>query len=210
MPEQRVLVIEDEENLLEALRYSLEREGLLRPWPQPTARAALNSPGKATRTSFCSTSCSHGWTAWRCAVSFAGRSTPRSSCSQPRAKRSTVWWASSWERTTTSPSPSACGSSWPASVQCCAAPGMGSDAGATGTNTLLRAGDIEIDVTGHTARVAGNPLDLKPREFELLALLVSNKGRPSQGTRFWNASGATTTLATAARWTSTCAGSGRR
>jgi DNA-binding response OmpR family regulator len=42
---------------------------------------------------------------------------------------------------------------------------------------LLRAGDLQMDLTSHTARLRGEPLDLKPREFALLALLVANKGR---------------------------------
>ena len=42
---------------------------------------------------------------------------------------------------------------------------------------LLRAGDLEVNVDGHTARLRGEPLNLKPREFDLLALLISNKGR---------------------------------
>ncbi len=55
--------------------------------------------------------------------------------------------------------------------------GMASEAAPAANATLLKAGDIEIDLTGHIARIGGTPLDLKPREFDLLALLVSNKGR---------------------------------
>ncbi len=50
-----------------------------------------------------------------------------------------------------------------------------SDGGAT-TDTL-RAGDLELDVVGHKARLNGNDLDLKPREFDLLALFMQNPGR---------------------------------
>jgi len=42
---------------------------------------------------------------------------------------------------------------------------------------VLRAGDLEINLASHTASLHGAPLDLKPREFDLLALLVANKGR---------------------------------
>jgi DNA-binding response OmpR family regulator len=42
---------------------------------------------------------------------------------------------------------------------------------------LLRVGDLEVDVDGHTVKLRGEPLNLKPREFDLLALLVANKGR---------------------------------
>ncbi len=41
----------------------------------------------------------------------------------------------------------------------------------------LKAGDLELDLKSHTARLAGSPLELKPREFELLALLMANRGR---------------------------------
>ncbi|CAI8035592.1 Sensory transduction protein RegX3, partial [Geodia barretti] len=38
-------------------------------------------------------------------------------------------------------------------------------------------GSLEIDLNSHEARLAGEPLSLKPKEFDLLALLVANKGR---------------------------------
>ncbi|CAI8035593.1 Transcriptional regulatory protein WalR, partial [Geodia barretti] len=47
-------------------------------------------------------------------------------------------------------------------------------------NTLRRTrylGSLEIDLNSHEARLAGEPLSLKPKEFDLLALLVANKGR---------------------------------
>ena len=40
-----------------------------------------------------------------------------------------------------------------------------------------RIGALEIDLNSHEARLAGQPLNLKPKEFDLLALLVANKGR---------------------------------
>lgn len=46
-----------------------------------------------------------------------------------------------------------------------------------GRSHLLKAGDLEVDIDGHTARINRDPLSLKPREFDLLALLMSNKGR---------------------------------
>ncbi|MBI2917548.1 MAG: response regulator transcription factor [Chloroflexi bacterium] len=42
---------------------------------------------------------------------------------------------------------------------------------------VLRAGDLEVNLVGHTASLGGGALELKPREFDLLALLVDNKGR---------------------------------
>jgi DNA-binding response OmpR family regulator len=40
-----------------------------------------------------------------------------------------------------------------------------------------RVGNLEIDLNSHEARLAGQPLSLKPKEFDLLALLMANKGR---------------------------------
>jgi two-component system OmpR family response regulator len=42
---------------------------------------------------------------------------------------------------------------------------------------VLRSGDLEVDRTGHSVHLGGLSIDLKPREFELLALLVENRGR---------------------------------
>ena len=41
----------------------------------------------------------------------------------------------------------------------------------------IRAGDLVVDLTAHTAVLGDRTLELKPREFELLALLMSNRGR---------------------------------
>ena len=40
-----------------------------------------------------------------------------------------------------------------------------------------RVGSLEIDLNRHEARLAGAPLNLKPKEFDLLALLTANPGR---------------------------------
>ena len=40
-----------------------------------------------------------------------------------------------------------------------------------------RVGNLEIDLNRHEARLAGTPLNLKPKEFDLLALLTANPGR---------------------------------
>ena len=42
---------------------------------------------------------------------------------------------------------------------------------------ILRAGDLEIDSTSHIVRRGGVRLELKPREFDLLALLAKNRTR---------------------------------
>lgn len=42
---------------------------------------------------------------------------------------------------------------------------------------ILRSGDLEIDSVSHIVRRNGDLLELKPREFDLLALLAKNKAR---------------------------------
>ncbi|MBI4201611.1 MAG: response regulator transcription factor [Chloroflexi bacterium] len=42
---------------------------------------------------------------------------------------------------------------------------------------VLRSGDLEIDLTSHIARLDNQTLDLKPKEFDLIALLVAHPGR---------------------------------
>ena len=46
-----------------------------------------------------------------------------------------------------------------------------------GEERNYRIGSLEIDLNSHEARLGGQPLNLKPKEFDLLALLVANKGR---------------------------------
>jgi two-component system KDP operon response regulator KdpE len=51
----------------------------------------------------------------------------------------------------------------------------------TGTETaheILRAGDLEMDLPGHSVWRAGKAIHLTPKEFELLAFLMKNEGRP--------------------------------
>lgn len=54
-------------------------------------------------------------------------------------------------------------------------------AGRTGTlaaaNEVLRGGDIELDVDAHEARLGGEPVSLRPKEFELLEVLMRRKNR---------------------------------
>ncbi|MQU73581.1 two-component system OmpR family response regulator [Sinorhizobium medicae] len=56
--------------------------------------------------------------------------------------------------------------------------------------TKLRVGDLEIDLVKRTADRAGTPLDLLPREFALLELLMRNEGRVLTKTmlleKIWN------------------------
>ena len=42
---------------------------------------------------------------------------------------------------------------------------------------VLAAGDLVIDLVSHTVRRDGEPIYCRPREFDLLSLLMANKGR---------------------------------
>jgi DNA-binding response OmpR family regulator len=42
---------------------------------------------------------------------------------------------------------------------------------------LLKAGGLEMDIPKHTVRIDGREIVLRPREFELLRLLLANRGR---------------------------------
>ena len=42
---------------------------------------------------------------------------------------------------------------------------------------VVVSGNLAIDLMGHTASLDGEPLYMKPREFALIALLASNRGR---------------------------------
>jgi two-component system OmpR family response regulator len=46
-----------------------------------------------------------------------------------------------------------------------------------GKNEFLEAGDIAIDLKKHEVRRGGNRVELNPKEFELLVLLLSNRGQ---------------------------------
>ncbi|MFW6102509.1 MAG: winged helix-turn-helix domain-containing protein [Chloroflexota bacterium] len=45
-----------------------------------------------------------------------------------------------------------------------------------GGEKLLRIGDLEIDIARHRAFLGGKTLELSPKEFDLLAFLAKNKG----------------------------------
>ncbi len=51
------------------------------------------------------------------------------------------------------------------------------EAGAGSSQSALAVGPLRVDLLEHTAAVDGRPVDLTPKEFELLALLVRNPGR---------------------------------
>ena len=95
----------------------------------------------------------------------------RSSCSPRAARRSTRWWAWSWAPTTTSPSPSRSASCWRACAPSCAAPRARKK-----RLSRYRFADVELDFETYRAKKGGEPLDLSPREFELLRYLIERKG----------------------------------
>ena len=54
--------------------------------------------------------------------------------------------------------------------------GLGRDNLSSG-NDVIQVGNLKIDLTGHIARISEKLIDLKPREFDLLVMLASNRGR---------------------------------
>lgn len=46
-----------------------------------------------------------------------------------------------------------------------------------GRSEIIRSEDLTIDQISHSVTLGDKPLDMKPREFSLLALLAANKGR---------------------------------
>jgi DNA-binding response OmpR family regulator len=46
-----------------------------------------------------------------------------------------------------------------------------------GLPDVLRAGDLQLDQTGHTVRESGRDIELTPMEFDLLAVLMRHPGR---------------------------------
>src|SRR3990172_590288 len=55
--------------------------------------------------------------------------------------------------------------------------GKSSPGSALSAPAVLRAGDLEIDLDAHTVSAAGQPIDLTPTEFNLLAALAAQPGR---------------------------------
>lgn len=59
-----------------------------------------------------------------------------------------------------------------------------------GEETVLKAGDLEMDLISRRVTRAGQAIDLQPREFRLLEVLMRNKGRVVTRTmlleRVWN------------------------
>ena len=55
--------------------------------------------------------------------------------------------------------------------------GASSTPGSSTSPGRLRSGDLEVDVSRHIATLAGETVELTPREFDLLALFLTNRGR---------------------------------
>jgi two-component system OmpR family response regulator len=54
---------------------------------------------------------------------------------------------------------------------------LGRRAPLASVSTVLRVGDLEMDLIGHRVQRAGRPIELQPREFRLLEYLMRNVGR---------------------------------
>ncbi len=54
---------------------------------------------------------------------------------------------------------------------------VGGQADAGGEDEVHTSEDLRVDLGRHTVTLAGNDVRMRPREFDLLALLVANKGR---------------------------------
>jgi two-component system, OmpR family, response regulator len=67
-----------------------------------------------------------------------------------------------------------------------------SELGASSKTTVLRSGDLEVDLVRRRAVRSGKPIDLRPKEFLLLEYLVRNANRPVTRTMIlehvWNSS----------------------
>jgi two-component system, OmpR family, response regulator ResD len=55
--------------------------------------------------------------------------------------------------------------------------GKAAQGGVASAPDIRRMGDLEVDVTGHKARLRGEPLALTGREFDLLAFLLAHPGQ---------------------------------
>ncbi|MGH2582542.1 MAG: response regulator [Anaerolineales bacterium] len=71
---------------------------------------------------------------------------------------------------------------------------------------LLASGNLEIDLTRHEAKLDGEVLDLKPKEFELLVFFVENRGQAFSREQLlervwgWEYSGGSRTVDVHVRW----------
>lgn len=75
---------------------------------------------------------------------------------------------------------------------------------------LLRAGELELDVRGHSARLASKPLELTPREFEILKLFMQNPGQALSRGQILQRLGDPDYVGEIGRWMCMCGGCARR
>ena len=54
--------------------------------------------------------------------------------------------------------------------------GLGRDNSSSG-NDVIQVGNLKIDLAGHIAHISEKLIDLRPREFDLLVMLASSRGR---------------------------------
>src|SRR5215207_4956436 len=106
----RILLVDDEQAVQTLLTYPLRKEGY-DVVAATDGQQALDRFGEQRFDLWCSTSCCRSSTGSRSAGGCGPAARCRSSCSPPRGTRSTRWSVWRWAPTTTSPSPSRCGSS---------------------------------------------------------------------------------------------------
>ena len=173
-PETTILVVEDEESFVEALTVGLKREGF---------RVIVGRDGAEALSLF---------NAVRPDLVLLDVMLPKISgidvCREirthsPRADHHGDRQdlrdrhgrrASRWAPTTTSRSPTACASWWPASAPPSGAPRATSPRPSA---TVLEVGDVRLDPESHEVFVRGDLVTLPLKEFELLEVLLDNAGR---------------------------------
>ena len=79
--------------------------------------------------------------------------------------------------TTTLPNPSICLNSSPAFATCSDEHPSLRPPTSTDTHEIIRSEDLTIDQISHSVTLGDKTLEMKPREFSLLAMLAANKGR---------------------------------
>ena len=177
MPEQKVLVVEDEENLVEALRYNLEREGYDVLTAMDGEKGLELAKGSNPDTIILDIMLPRLDGLEVCRILRRENNTPilmltakgeevdrivglelgaDDYVTKPFSMRELLARVRAMLRRSR----------------------MASEASSSSAaSESYTAGDLEVDLSSHTARIAGVALDLKPREFDLLALLLANKGR---------------------------------
>ena len=176
MPDQKVLVVEDEENIVEALRYNLEREGYAVLTAMDGEKGLELARGSNPDLIILDVMLPRLDGFEVCRILHRDVNTPilmltakgeevdrivglelgaDDYVTKPFSMRELLAWVRAMLRRSRMTSETLF---------------------STGVESYT-AGDLEVDLSSHTARLGAATLNLKPREFDLLALLVSNKGR---------------------------------